>query len=383
LSLWSYSLLFKKYNLLSSRIGIALILFTASGCIQSEETTNTKNHHYTGHYTDSHVHTVDFMQEGESLNKLLKSMDQNNIDHSMIAGIGVMKKWAENEPQRPQYYLSDNSPVYWYSATDYQLMKQYTDLSPEQQSRLHPFIAGFNPTDIQSVDQVARLLKLYPQHWQGIGEIFTRHDDLSALTEGEIARANHPALLKIYKLAAKNDLPVMIHSNLTSKREDDWLYLPELEDALELSPKTRFIWAHAGTSGTLHRWQTHEKLHILIARLLEKHDNLWIDLSWSVLKPYIFQQANELQKNSDATNVNSNSTSAKKGDQPQVSQEWITLIEKFPHKFMIGSDVVGKYSSQGKLMHEFNPLLDKLKPATAHLVAKENFINILPHWAQP
>ncbi|MFO7905657.1 MAG: hypothetical protein R6U98_23570 [Pirellulaceae bacterium] len=60
---------------------------------------------------------------------------------------------------------------------------------------------------------------MYPDLWQGIGEVFTRHGDITALTEGDIPRANNEALARVYRLAAEYDLPVVLHSNITSKRE--------------------------------------------------------------------------------------------------------------------------------------------------------------------
>lgn len=319
-------------------------------------------------YTDAHVHVVNFMQEGEGLQELIESMDKHQIGHAMISGIGVKKKWSELEPEKPKYYLSDNSPLYWFSATDDRLIQQYLQLPPAQQKRLHPFFTGFNPTDLGAAAEIEMVLKAQPKTWQGIGEIFIRHDDLSAITEGEQPRTDHKALIKVYKLAARYDLPVMIHSNLTSKKNDDWLYLDELKNALESSPDTRFILAHAGTSGTLHRWQTHEDLHVLLAQLLREHDNLWIDLSWSVLDPYI------VESNSPEPALEFEDTV--KG----INKDWIDLLNKFPDRFTIGSDVVGRYKSQGKFLRQFDRLLKQLKPATAQAIAVDNFLSLLPKW---
>ncbi|MBE1108906.1 amidohydrolase, partial [Escherichia coli] len=47
---------------------------------------------------------------------------------------------------------------------------------------------------------------------------------------------------------AEFDLPVLLHANVTSKRERNPLYLAEIEEPLRNHPHVRFIWAHAGTS---------------------------------------------------------------------------------------------------------------------------------------
>ncbi|MHC2144850.1 hypothetical protein ACVI9W_000832 [Pseudomonas sp. 210_17 TE3656] len=52
-------------------------------------------------YSDAHLHYVDFFQESEGMDALLKAMDQARIDQSMISGVAVAKKWHEDEPQTP------------------------------------------------------------------------------------------------------------------------------------------------------------------------------------------------------------------------------------------------------------------------------------------
>lgn len=306
-------------------------------------------------YTDVHLHYVDFFQETDGMPELLKQMDKHGIQHAMISGVPVAKKWHEDEPRRPRYYAGDDASVYWYSATDMIVAHALEQLSEEQRQRFHPFLSGFNPNDKNADEHVRRTLELYPGMWQGIGEVFTRHDDLTALTAGDTPRANSEAMDRIYYLAAEYDLPVMIHSNITSKRERNPLYLPELEESLRDHPQVRFIWAHAGTSKEIHRHQ--EKLTFLhdeVERLLGLYPNLYIDLSWTMLEPYMLDSDGE------------------------PDPLWLQLVERFPDRFMIGSDVVGKFDSLGEYMTGFDVFLDALPEAVAHKVAGSNFLAILP-----
>ena len=48
---------------------------------------------------------------------------------------------------------------------------------------------------------------------------------------------------------------------------------------------------------------------------------------------------------------------------------WLALVEKYPERFMLGSDVVGRFGSLGEQMHGFKPFLDALPEAVAHKVA--------------
>ncbi|EJT83655.1 amidohydrolase 2 [Pseudomonas putida S11] len=207
-------------------------------------------------YSDAHLHYVDFFQESEGMPALIKAMDAAGIEQSMISGVPVAKKWHEDEPKRPRYYAGDDAEAYWYSATDTYVAAALQQLPDEQRKRFHPFLAGFNPVDKNAASHIERMLDLHPGLWQGIGEVFTRHDDLTALTSGDTPRANNEAMARIYHLAAERDLPVLLHSNITSKRERNPLYLAEIEEPLRNHPHTRFIWAHAGSSMEIHRHQT-------------------------------------------------------------------------------------------------------------------------------
>ena len=47
-------------------------------------------------YSDAHLHYVDFFQETEGMQALLKAMDDAGVEQSMISGITVAKKLHEN-----------------------------------------------------------------------------------------------------------------------------------------------------------------------------------------------------------------------------------------------------------------------------------------------
>lgn len=306
-------------------------------------------------YADAHLHYVDFFQETEGMPALLKQMDEHGVEHVMLSGIPVAKKWHENEPRRPRYYAGDDADAYWYSATDSIVAHALAGLDESQRQRFHPFLSGFNPNDKNADEHVRRMLEMYPGVWQGIGEVFTRHDDLTALINGDTPRANSEAMQRIYYLAAEYDLPVFMHSNITSKRERNPLYLPEFEEALRDHPMVRFIWAHAGTSMEIHRHQTKlDFLHEEVNRLLGLYPNLYIDLSWSMLDPYL------VDKNG------------------QPDPQWLQLVESYPERFMLGSDLVGKFDRLGETLKGFDGFLDALPEKVAHRVAVENFLAVLP-----
>jgi predicted TIM-barrel fold metal-dependent hydrolase len=304
------------------------------------------------HIADAHLHYLDFLQKTEGMSALLAAMDNAGVDHAMISGMPLVKKWHAADPRRPEYYLEDDSRAYWYSATDVLVAHAIDQLPEDQRWRFHPFISGFNGTDRNAVDHVRRMLDLYPGLWEGIGEVMTRHDDLTALTYGETARADHVALDAIYELAADRDLPVYVHSNIGSVWLREPIYLHEVENALKRHPRTRFIWCHAGISRRIDI----PNLPKVLRRLLSTYEHLWIGLSWVVID-YVAPDR-------------------------KAAQDWIELIEEFPDRFMIGSDTVGHFAGLPATIQEYYVPLEALKPETRKKVAHDNFLSILPQRVQ-
>ena len=152
----------------------------------------------------------------------------------------------------------DDSPVYYYSRTD-DLLYRALNTSPHK-DRFFPFITGFNPTDMFAAEQIEQMIDDNPGFWKGIGEVLTRHDSLSALTLGEQARANHPALMKFYKVAAKHHLPVYCIvilllnvkksrcTNMSwwklSRRTPNALYMGSCRNKCDVAQASRFVFSH-------------------------------------------------------------------------------------------------------------------------------------------
>lgn len=338
-------------------------------------------------YADSHAHLIDFLQNGAFDNRdgyfegigprgeipggnsvrylalpygeqwrrltlFLSDMDAAGVEQSMITGMPFLKKWSENEPfARPRYYLDSSSHMVRARDTDYLIgtavldYRQHFSEDPEalrHLDRLHPFVCGFDGTDLGAVDLVIKRIKEFPGVWQGIGEVMSRHDDLTNLTTGDRPRGNHPSLKRIGCFAGDYALPVSIHHNMApisrSQTEvKDPVYLDELVELFEYCRPphtrraTRFIWCHAGVSrrivvGNLPHW--------IDAVLKQYEGQVFIDLSWVVYEDYI-------EKDPAA---------------------WASLVRKYPKSFMLGSDVVGGGEGLAKEVHRYRPFLDAISP---------------------
>jgi len=113
------------------------------------------------------------------------------------------------------------------------------------------------------------------------------------------------------------------------------------------------MWCHAGISRRI----VVPNLTGLVDQLLETYPNLWIDLSWVVYDDYVAP-----------------------GGKP--APEWVALIEKYPGRFLVGSDQVGHFATLPQTMARYVSLLEKLSADTANKLARDNFLALLPAWAR-
>lgn len=278
---------------------------------------------------DNHLHYLNFMQQTKGFEALVKEMDKCNVSHAVIFGMGMAKQWDEHTPQMPSYYLTNDARCYYFSATDYMMMLDYEAQPEHIQKRFYPFICGINPNDRMSATYLRSLLERFDGKIKGIGEIMSRHDDLTALTYGEPPHADHPAYTDILKLAVEYDIPVLIHHNISAVSNPNPIYLDEMCRLLDSCPEAKVIWAHVGISRRI----VVEGLTDIVDEVLTKYPNLYFDISWIVYEDYIDKDM----------------------------KEWIKLFEKHPTRFMIGSDIVGAWDNYTKEIRKYYPMLNAIK----------------------
>lgn len=307
---------------------------------------------------DSHLHFLDFTQDSDGFPSLTRAMDIAGVSKTVIFGMPMIKKWDSLMKEKPAYYLSNDSRCYYYSATDHLLANELLSQPKEIRDRFMPFCCGVDCTDRNAAEQLDRLFRMYPNFWMGIGEVMSRHDDLTALTYGEGIHMNSKAFKGIYDYAADAGVPVLVHHNLSAQNINRPLYEDELIDALEHNRRCKIIWAHVGISRRIEL----EELLIIAGKLLHNHPNLWVDISWIVFDHYI--RGDGFLDNRD--NV--------------MMDMWVALIEKYADRIMIGSDKVGHWETYPSEIMKYYPLLDRLKPETAEKVCRKNIMSIVKRY---
>ena len=139
---------------------------------------------------DNHLHFTDFMEKSEGFPAFTRAMDIAEVKEAVIFGMLIAKQWDATMETWPTYYLSNDSRCYYYSGTDFIVAEELLAQPPEIRNRFYPFCCGINGNDCFAAEHIRQLLRLYPNFWCGIGEIMSRHDDLTALTYGEALHIN-------------------------------------------------------------------------------------------------------------------------------------------------------------------------------------------------
>lgn len=131
---------------------------------------------------------------------------------------------------------------------------------------------------------------------------------------------------KTVDFAVANDLYLHAHS-------DD----EAVEILMQHNPRARIIWAHTGFGLSTDR----------VEALLAKYPNLWGELSYR---------------------------SGITGDGGKLTPEWRALFERFPDRFLVGSDtwVNERWASYGEIMAGYRNWLAQLPPDVAAKIAHGN-----------
>lgn len=302
---------------------------------------------------DAHFHMTNYVQEGIDINQCLENMG-TRVGRVALFGIPLQQLWSYQNSGNfaPTYYLSSDDPLYYYSFTDAVIAMAFKSLPKDQQARFDPMITGFNPADMYATDHIKRVLKTFPGVFTGIGEFSIHKEFVSSKVAGSVATLNNPALDKILDFCAESGLVVILHNDINmpfpKDGQDNW-DLQQFSALLRRHPKTSIIWAHCGL-GRIVRPVT-DQIGMLEKALVNPEVNhVNIDLSWTETAKYI--------------------TSS-----PEALDRMSALINKFPDRFLMGTDEVAPPDQRSylKIMDMYQPLLVKLTPDARQKLLKGNY----------
>jgi len=316
-------------------------------------------------FNDSHFHLTNYVQKGTDIHRYLEIMG-DKVGRSTLFGIPLQQQWsyANSGDFAPIYYLQSDAPLYYYSFTDAYIAYVYKSLTPAEQKRFEPMITGFNPADMYATDHIRRVLRTFPGVFEGIGEFSIHKEFVSSKVAGGVASLTNPALDSILAFAAAAGLVVILHNDIDvpfAKPNTEPAYLTQMKALLHRHPNTTLIWAHTGLGRVVQpRPESpsaapaeRSPYHLGILRaLLEDTSlaNLYFDISWDEVAKYIL-----------AT--------------PQSLENTAALINRFPDRFLFGTDEVAP-SDQATYLRvyvQYAPLWAKLTPDAREKILRGNY----------
>ncbi len=314
-------------------------------------------------FNDCHFHLTDYVQEGLGLDEFLKIMG-DDVGRVALFGIPLQQTWsyANSGEFNPTYYLQSDAPLYYYSFTDAYIAALYKSLPEEQRARFDPMITGFNPADMYGVDHIRRVLHTFPGVFSGIGEFSVHKEFVSAKIAGETASLTNPALDRILAFAAESGLLVLIHNDIDmpfAKMGAQPVYLDQMKALLKRHPKVKIIWAHVGLGRVVRPVQAlpsdvgsrPDQISLVDDMLRDPAlRHLHFDISWEEVAKYILSS-------------------------PEVTRRTANLLNRYPDRFLFGTDAVAPANRQEylKIFQLYLPLWELLDEATREKVQKKNY----------
>ena len=307
-------------------------------------------------YYDAHTHLTNYIQEGLTARQYLEIVG-DRVQRSVLFGIPLQMQWSHRVTGdiAPGYYLDADNPLYYYSFTDAYIAEQYRGLSRKQQARLEPMITGFNVADMYAADHIRRVLQTFPGVFTGIGEFTIHKEFVSAKVSGDVASLIDPAVDRIFEFTAESGLIAIMHNDIHMpfvKPEARRFFFNQAVELLRRHPDATIIWAHTGLGRIVQPVEGH--LALLEEILSDpKLDHVYFDISWDEVAKYVV-------------------------DTPETVRLTAELLEKYPDRFLMGSDNVALTTAEANyaVFEQYRPLWNQLSEETGLKVRKKNFARL-------
>ncbi len=305
-------------------------------------------------FNDSHFHLLNYIQRGPTAREFL-DMTAGRVGRVAMFGIPLQQKWDYflSGDHAPDYYLSTNADLYYYSFVDAVIAREYLSLPEEDRGRVDPMITGFNPADMYASDHIERVLLTFPGVFAGIGEFSIHKEFVSSKVSGHAASLRNPALDRILVKAAEIGLVVIFHNDIDHVRSSDPPHhAQEVLDLFARHAETTIIWAHTG----LGRFVVPAEGHVAwLERWLSdpRYDHVALDISWDEVAKYVV------------------------GDDASADA-WATLIGRHPTRFLFGTDAVAPADWEGYVANYtvYDPLWERLDADVRAQVERLNYERI-------
>jgi predicted TIM-barrel fold metal-dependent hydrolase len=198
----------------------------------------------------------------------------------------------------------------------------------------------------------------------GIGEFTIHKEFVSSKVAGGEPSLKNPALDRIFEFAAETGLLLLIHNDIDvpfAAEGQEPVYLQQMKALLKRHPRTTVIWAHVGMGRVVHPVHAEASAAAavrpanhadIVENLLNDPElrHLNFDISWSEVAKYLV-----------AT--------------PEALQRAAYVINKFPDRFLFGTDEVAPadQATYLRVYEIYAPLWPLLTPEAREKVLHGNY----------
>jgi predicted TIM-barrel fold metal-dependent hydrolase len=280
---------------------------------------------------DGHAHLFQEGDAAKNADRLVEEMDKANVSKAVLFG-------GSDQP----YFNKDLYVDGIRREADLRVLEAYA----KYPNRFYPMLSGFDPQNPNSIGYIEQ--QLSTGIWKGIGEIYLVQESLPEYK----TKADNPNMINIYRVLAKYNVPIFFHYEQWSEEDVQALYR-----VMEQNPDVKFVWLHFANSKSLDE----------LENALGRHPNLYI--SWE-------------------GPVSQNILQSKEEGNIAAFRGYINLFEKYPNRFMIGTDVGCLENFQVPTLNVtfedaieiHKKLLLELTPQTAEAIAYKNVEKLMVGW---
>ncbi|GGL61275.1 hypothetical protein GCM10010129_01010 [Streptomyces fumigatiscleroticus] len=284
---------------------------------------------------DSHLHFRPFGGPAIPFKELTGYLRRTGVRYANVYGIGQTLP----ADSACTYYLDcPGTKVTPSMKNDFANARDMLENAPKD---LHLTLSMTFP-DLAHPDGVLERMRLlekeYPGRFRWMGEVNLVKQALLHNGHEPADRADIADWAPFMAELRARHIPLTIHSDLGNDG-DHTEFLPLMEEVLERYPHNRVVWAHMGLSKELSAMDPGQHVRIL-RRLLDRHANLDLDISWRVLYDQYFSK-------------------------PRARREYVPFLNRYAQRVLTGTDFVASrdkdfqtYKEELEVTSRINKYLD-------------------------
>lgn len=283
-----------------------------------------QNNYFQNAVVDAHLHIRPFGGRPIEFMKMIKILNKSGILFAQIEGIGQRLPIDS----KCDYYLGCPINLHPSMINDIINAQLVFDNNLFNIDGVKVNLSMTFP-DLSKPDEVVKGIKYleleFPNLFNWMGEVNVAKQALFKHGLTAVKMDIIPKWSKFMKMLRNKHMPISIHLDLGNDKNQTQ-FLPLLHEILRLYPNNIIVWMHMGLSKELTKINAKEHTEIL-SNLLSKYKNFYLDISWRILYDNLFSK-------------------------PDKKQYYIDLMNKWPTRFLTGTDFVASFTKTEKVYKE-------------------------------